>query len=350
MIGKVNRPAEVVTTRNHPNVRNLSSSNPNSQATIIKRQNQNDAGKVCEDDVELIGEEIDGIHGTDVEHFGSEPINDETESILEGVPKICSGIVLESEQIKVKRKSSSAKEPQASIKQSRLEKKLKNIQKSSEELKNSTIEVEKKKEISYRYSLKSYLAMCMQQNMVYKAMMLLRNYHAEKKYIKTSEVYDAVLKEAATHSSWKLIKEIVAMMEEGGIPFSLDSFAACFVCLGRRTEQEAGLVSLSENLLDKMVSCGLSVEHIFTTCKFTSNHRELAVKGVRLALPDFEPTFPSIPSAYITPLLDSLNDLKVDSVIPSPVSGLLTEDEYKFFFFFKLSIVNYLTRFYMIFQ
>lgn len=312
-------------TRYISSIRNLSTSNPNSRATFINSQNQHETGKVPEDDIELHEEEAEEIHGSYLQHISNEP-NDESEIPLEGVPKI-DGKLLDNEALTRKEMTKSANELKALKKKNRIDKKMQS-QINSDEMKQAAIEIEKKKEISFRNSLKSYLTMCMQQNMVYKAMMLLRNYHSDEKYFKSSEVYDAVLKEAALSCSWKLIKEVVAMMDEGGVPFSLDSFAACFVSLGRRSEQETGLNSLSENLLDKMVSCGLDAGEIFLKCKFTSNHRELAVKGIRLAIPDFEPAFPSIPSSYVTPLLNSLNDLKVDSAVQSPVSGLLTEEEY----------------------
>lgn len=323
MIGRIIKPT--YRTRNVSDIRNLSSSDPNSRATFIQTQNQNGTEKVSEEEIELHEEETEEIHGSYLQHFVTEP-NDELEIPFEGVPKI-DGKILDKETLKRKEISKSAGEIKALKKKTRIDKKLQS-QNNNDDLRKAAIEIEKKKEISFRNSLKSYLTMCMQQNMVYKAMILLRNYHSDEKYFKSSEVYDAVLKEAAISCSWKLIKEVVAMMDEGGVPFSLDSFAACFVSLGRRSEQETGLKSLSENLLDKMVSCGLGVEDIFLKCKFTSNHRELAVKGIRLAIPDFEPAFSSIPSSYATPLLNSLNDLKVDSAVQSPVSGLLTEEEY----------------------
>ena len=312
-------------TRNGLGIRNLSSSNPNSRATYIKSQDKNNTGKECDEELELHEMETEEIHSSfNLQNFGTE-LSDGTEIPLEGVPKIVSNQI-ELEVIKKKEKSQ-LKSTESKSAKAKAEKKAK-TQTNSEESKQAAIELEKKKEISFRYSLRSYLTMCMQQNMVYKAMMLLRNYHAEEKYFKSSDVYDAVLKEASARCSWKLIKEIVTMMEEDEIPFSLNSFAACFICLGRRSEREKGLEPLSENLLDKMVSCELDVGDIFTRCKFTSNHRDLAVKGVRLAIPEFQPSFPSIPHTYTTPLLTNLNDLNIESPVSSAIEGLLSEDRY----------------------
>ncbi len=283
--------------------------------------------------------ETEEIHGSYLQNFGTES-SDVTEIPLEGVPKII-GEIKEVEVLKKKEKGMSkvTTELKSTQKTKTKSGKKSKSQSNSEDAKETAIEIEKKKEISFRYSLKSYLTMCMQQNMVYKAMMLLRNYHSEEKHFKSSEVYDAVLREASSRCSWKLIKEIVIMMEEGEIPFSLESFSACFVCLGRRSERESGLEPLSENLLDKMVSCGLNVEDIFTSCKFTSNHRDMAIKGIRLAMPEFQPDFPVISYAYTTPLLTNLNDLSVESPIPSAIEGLLTEEKYFIFPFVILLCV-----------
>lgn len=305
------------------NFKNVSSSSSYSPENLTSVTELNDVEKVCEEEFELHEEESEGVHETYIENFVNQS-NAGTDIPLEGVPAIkVMGSETEIVDANKKNNSKVLKDFIKSDKKGR-------TKKSIEDLKLEAVELEKKKEISFRYSLKSYLTMCMGQDMVYKAMILLRNYHAEKKYFQSSEVYDAVLREAASHCSWKLIKEIVMMMEEGAVPFSLDSFAACFICLGRRSEQEKGITPVADNLLDKMVSCGLNVEDIFLKCKFTDNHRELAVKGIRLSIPDFQPAFPTIPSTYTTPLLDSLNDLNVDSVVPSQVSGLLTEEKYSF--------------------
>lgn len=312
---------------NIPGNKNFSSSNPDSRATFVKSQDQEDpTGKTCEEESELHEEEAEEIHGVYFPSFPSES-SDAMATELEGVPKISETL---GEKLKRKRivVSNAGSETKTSKTKSKAAGKKVSNQDSSEELKAAAIELEKKKEIAYRFSLKSYLTMCMQQDMVYKAMILLRNYHAEEKHFKSSLVYDAVLREASSRCSWKLIKEVVLMMEQGEIPFSLDSFAACFICLGRRSEKEVNLEVLSDNLLDKMDSCRLNVEDIFTICKFTGNHRELATKGVKLAMPDYQPGFPSVPLTYTTPLLTALNDMAVESEITSNVQGLLTEEKY----------------------
>lgn len=303
-------------------VQNFISTNRKFRATFIQSRDQNGSERISEKEIETHEEETEEIHDDYLQASGSQ-ITYDVEIPLEGVPPI-PGHILEKPDTSRKKKNLDKPEleGEASIKPKKKQKQ------SIEEMKKVAIEIEKKKEISFRNSLKSYLTMCMQQNMVYKAMMLLRNYHGDEKYVQSSEVYDAVLKEAAHSCSWKLIKDVVVMMEEKSVPFSLNSFAACFVCLGRRSVKETNLRSLSENLLDKMDSCGLNLQDIFTKCKFTNDNRVLAVQGIRQAIPDFDPPFPSFSSSYTTPLLSSLNDLKVDSPVDSPVSGLLTSDTY----------------------
>ncbi|XP_046457253.1 DNA-directed RNA polymerase, mitochondrial-like [Daphnia pulex] len=306
-------------TRNSPGHRNFSISNPNSRASIKSQDQNSDPQKIGDEEIELHEEETEESHNTYLlPNFLTEP-SEGTEVLLDGVPKIVS----EEKILKTNREIKSAK-----AQAKKAEKKLRDHLQ-SEDAKATAIELQKKKEIAFRLSLKSYVTMCMQQGMVYKAMLLLRNYHGEVKHFKSSEVYDAMLREASACCSWKLIKEIVTMMEEGGIPFTLESFAACFIGLGLKSERESGLEAISENLLDKMEICDLNVDDIFKTCKFLGNHRELAIKGIRLGLPDFEPEFSSTPLTYTTPLLTSLNDTHVESAIPSNVEGLLKEDNLK---------------------
>lgn len=183
-----------------------------------------------------------------------------------------------------------------------------------------------KKEAAIRQSLKSYLSMCMRQNMVYKACLILTQYHKAEKYVMTSEVYDVMLKEAASQGNWRLIKDITAMMQEKQVSFSCDSFAACFVCLGLRSQRERRLEPVAENLIDKMDACGFTVEDLFKRCRFTGSQRELATKGIRLADPNFEPPIRPIDMNYISPLVSNLNNKGVDDLIDSPASGLVNNE------------------------
>jgi len=315
--------------RNSSCHRNFSTSNPNSRA-IIRSQDQNgDPQKISDEEIELHEEETEENHNTYLlPNFLSEP-SEGAEIPLDGVPKI-----VEVCEEKLKNEGNILLKTNREIKSSNTKAKAAKKLKEhllSEDAKAAAIESQKKKEIAYRFSLKSYLTMCMQQGMVYKAMLLLRNYHGEVKHFKSSEVYDAMLREASVRCSWKLIKEIVSMMEQDGVPFSLESFAACFIGLGVKSERESGLKGISENLLDKMEICGLNVNDIFKHCKFLSTHRELAIKGIRLGLPDFQPEFPSTPLTYTTSLLTSLNDTRVESVIHSHVEGVLNDDKYYLF-------------------
>lgn len=93
-----------------------------------------------------------------------------------------------------------------------------------------------------------------------------------------------------------------------------------------------GLEPMAEELLNRMSVAGLKVEDIFLAERFSRNHRELAVRGVRLARPDFECIFPSTPTHYSTPLLQSLNDRGADRLpeasLKSPLDGMaITSDK-----------------------
>lgn len=180
-----------------------------------------------------------------------------------------------------------------------------------------------KREAAIRQGLKSYLSTCMRQNLVFKAFLILKQYHKDEKYVMTSEVYDVMLREAAAISNWKLIKEIIAMMQEKEVPFSHDSFMSCFICLGTRGKREKFLEPVAQNLVDKMDACGYTVDDLFKRCRFTGNQRDFAVKGIRFAIPDYEPSLRPIDIEYISPLVTKLNDRKVGETIDSPATGLV---------------------------
>lgn len=85
-------------------------------------------------------------------------------------------------------------------------------------------------------------------------------------------------------------------------------------------------------MLDKMALCDLKVEDVFLNCRFVKNHRELALKGVRLALPNFQLVFPHPNLTYDNVLLNSLNDFAVDLPIKSPAHGLgITPKKYYYY-------------------
>jgi len=150
---------------------------------------------------------------------------------------------------------------------------------------------------------------------------VLRSYHKSKKLTKSSEVYDAVLLEASAACDWNLIREVVQMMEAGQIPFSLLSFISCFTCLGSRSLLEQGLEPVAQNLLDKMATYNLRIENVFLSHRYSQNQREMLIRGIRLARPDFEPVYPSVSVDYRSELLEALNDRRVHSDVKPLADG-----------------------------
>jgi hypothetical protein len=186
-------------------------------------------------------------------------------------------------------------------------------------------EVTDKKNVELQnQSLKSYLSMCMQQNFTGRALFTLKSYLEDINLASNSnQVYEVMLKEAASKCNWKVMKEIIKIMNDVNAPFTLQCFGACFTCLGGRAQRgESNLETLAENLLDKMASCGIQVDDLFLNGQFHSNHRELALKGVQLVLPDFQPSVIPPLVTYSSPILNSLNNFAIESVVKSPADGL----------------------------
>ena len=110
-------------------------------------------------------------------------------------------------------------------------------------------------------------------------------------------------------------------MEADRVPFSLLSFISCFTCLGSRSLLEHGLEPVAQNLLDKMATYDLRIDDVFLSHRYSQNQREMLIRGVRLARPDFEPVFPSVSVGYRSELLEALNDRRVHSDVKPLADG-----------------------------
>ena len=194
-----------------------------------------------------------------------------------------------------------------------------------EEKKNLLEEIRYQKNLELQnISLQNYLAMCMQQKLMSRALLTLKSYQQELNLANNgSKVYEVMLNEAASMCNWNLIKEVIMIMNQAKVPLTIQCFNACFICLGAKSARnESHLEPLAENLLDKMSSCGIEVDDLFKNGQFHSDHRELALRGVQLGLPDFQPK--KIPPlvTYSNSILNALNDFKIDPVTRSPADGL----------------------------
>jgi pentatricopeptide repeat protein len=79
--------------------------------------------------------------------------------------------------------------------------------------------------------------MCLHHGYIWKVLPTLKSYEKELLLIKNCDVYNIILKGAARNGDWLMVQEIRTLMEELQVSPDIETYAACFACLGACTSE-----------------------------------------------------------------------------------------------------------------
>ena len=217
----------------------------------------------------------------------------------------------------------SAISKKAAVKKNKSKKQKTLNEKTPEELKK----IELLKAYNIQQNLKSYLNMCFHHGFIWKVLPTLKSYEKELLLLKNCDVYNIVLKGAARNGDWIMVQEIRTLMEELEVSPDVETYAACFACLGACASEISTV--WAEKLVREMESKSMALSDIFDKCLFAGNEREITIDGIRLARPDFVARRSTRLLNYSTKLLDKLNDLSLPDgvIIESPAKGVVSKEQ-----------------------
>ena len=123
----------------------------------------------------------------------------------------------------------------------------------------------------------------------------------------TIDLYNILLHGFAEKGSFERFRDIFDLIEEDGLKFNQQTFAAIFECLGR-LESSPDNTYLIQNYVNKSEEMGFSLNEIMDKSKFVADQRDIALDAIQRVHPDFKPLYSPPILEYNNPLLNNLNE------------------------------------------
>ncbi|XP_016945541.3 DNA-directed RNA polymerase, mitochondrial [Drosophila suzukii] len=172
------------------------------------------------------------------------------------------------------------------------------------------------KQRALHMNLNTYLNVCVSANMLNRALSTIIAYrgrvrkstlpHMSEGLI-TIDLYNILLHGYAAKGSFDRSQELFKLIEEDGLSFNEQSYAAIFECLGRLEpdEQNQQFIAKYIELAEKE---GFSLNQIMDKSKFVADQRDIALDAIRRLRPDFKPVYVPPQLGYDNELLNHLNE------------------------------------------
>lgn len=122
----------------------------------------------------------------------------------------------------------------------------------------------------------------------------------------TIDLYNILLHGYAGRGSFERCQELFKLIQEDGLPFSEQTYAAIFECLGR-VEPNAQNQEFIEQYIEQAEQQGFSLNQIMDRSKFISDQRDIALDAIRRVRPKFTPVYMPPQLGYDNELLNDLN-------------------------------------------
>lgn len=169
------------------------------------------------------------------------------------------------------------------------------------------------KERALRLNLTTYLNVCVSVGLQNRGLSTLLTYrqraqkHNSTNNLITIDLYNILLHGYAEKGSFERFRDIFALIEEDGLRFNEQTFAAIFECLGR-LESSADNIEKIQKYIKKAEGMGLTLNDIMDKSKFIADQRDIALDAIQRVLPDFQPVYTPPVLEYNNPLVNSLNE------------------------------------------
>lgn len=222
---------------------------------------------------------------------------------------------------------------EVSGKESKRKKKKQNVNEQASLLKRKETEQAGKEEALTR-SLVAHLDVCVNCGLLSRALSTLHFYSARRKRsdkctkMSDERPYNVVLGAFAGKGVVNKVKEILRLMDEDEMKWSLQTYAFAFECLGR-IEQTPAIMNQLEEWMERLKCSPWELNDVIVKNTFVKDQREITLKAIRWMFPDFQPTYPPPDSCYSCSLLQELNNSEEAVGFKSPGEGVLSLSELK---------------------
>uniref|UniRef100_A0A6M2DMP6 DNA-directed RNA polymerase n=1 Tax=Xenopsylla cheopis TaxID=163159 RepID=A0A6M2DMP6_XENCH len=167
------------------------------------------------------------------------------------------------------------------------------------------------KEDGLQRSLTAFLDLCITNNLLNRGLATLlhyRNRGKKKLGLKVVDLnlYNIMIKGFSKRGNYAKVYELLTCLREDKIPWSVQTFAHIFECLGRNPscpENDRLLAKYRSEAISK----GFSLNDVVDKSKFTNDEREVVISAIQRLEPEFKPVYTPPILHYTGELVEYLN-------------------------------------------
>uniref|UniRef100_A0A1B0BRN9 DNA-directed RNA polymerase n=1 Tax=Glossina palpalis gambiensis TaxID=67801 RepID=A0A1B0BRN9_9MUSC len=168
------------------------------------------------------------------------------------------------------------------------------------------------KERALKINLNSYLNVCVAAGLINRAYSTILAYRQGAKYKDLKnligiDLHNIILHGYAEKGTFEKLFNCLTIIEEDGLKFNEQTFAAIFECLGRLEPTEDNLNKI-RHYIEKAKDMGFNLHQIMDKSQFAYDQRDIALDAIQRILPEFEPIYTPPKMLYDNPLVNHLDE------------------------------------------
>ncbi|XP_013107948.1 DNA-directed RNA polymerase, mitochondrial [Stomoxys calcitrans] len=169
------------------------------------------------------------------------------------------------------------------------------------------------KERALRLNLTTYLNVCVSVGLLNRGLSTILNYrqralkHNSENKLITIDLYNILLHGYAEKGNFERFADIFRLIEEDGLAFNAQTFAAIFECLGRLEPSEDNTLKI-QKAINKAKRMGLSLHDVMDKSYFLADQRDIALDAIQRVIPDFQPSYTPPVLTYSNELVNEFNN------------------------------------------
>ncbi|XP_031430295.1 DNA-directed RNA polymerase, mitochondrial isoform X1 [Clupea harengus] len=151
-------------------------------------------------------------------------------------------------------------------------------------------------------SVRCFLEACVFVGDIDHAQRCLNSHHRNitKRKLLSMSAYNIMLRAWAKRGSLSQIRRLFALIEEAGLKPNLSSYSAALECMARHPDTSSQVI---DRCLQQIEEDGLSVDDIFRQTVFRQDERDMVLRAVCTARPDYQPSALSDQEVCSSPLV-----------------------------------------------
>ncbi|GLG94679.1 DNA-directed RNA polymerase [Gryllus bimaculatus] len=198
-------------------------------------------------------------------------------------------------------------------------------------LKRKELELKGRSE-SLTRGVAAYIDICVSCGFLNRALCTLHFYRSRRRNMSNlpkfidARPYNTLLQGFSGKGNLNKVKDILRMMEEDKINWTLQTYASAFECVGR-LQKSVTHKSLLQNWLESMKNAGWSPNDLMSKTLFVADQREVVLNAIQFVLPCFEPEYTPPDTCYSCELLRELNNPVKKQPYKSPSESVMSRED-----------------------